>query len=155
MIVVLDVNYLEVPDEKDMIELVRTDLQGDVFTYEGQPVDYKVYAEAVRGVRYVRRDGTEVRIGYSEKAAECLGVSAKIIADLEYDVMVAEKSLKRQQQANLTLINQKQRLEEDCEGLKTDKAWQGLQLECTRNQYKRVLKANFWTRLKWLFTGVK
>ena len=66
MIVILDVEYIDVPDEEyyEICHLPRHDQ--NVSLYMGEPIDIVAYTEAIRGIEYYRSDGEMVRIGYAK-----------------------------------------------------------------------------------------
>lgn len=97
-----------------------------------------VLSELIHGQRFTRPDGTSVTIGMTKQVAEVVGIQYQAWAD-------SEKTISR-------LIE---------EAAYTRKYISGIQAELTQatnalvKTHRKAVDADFLTRLKWLFTGVK
>lgn len=85
MILIKKIEFMDI--DRDMVELAFMSLPDYgllVNTDSGQDITKaSVVNELVRSKRFRRPDGTELRIGFSEQAADVLGLSYEAFANLE------------------------------------------------------------------------
>ena len=135
MMIIMDIEYLEVEDRETIyMEMRDPELgYGAEFLHDDLPININACSEAIHGHRIIRHDGTEILVGYSQKAGEILQISNDAINELHEQVE--------------RLSNQ---------AYKSQRNFEDQRIQCTDHvtRWNKTQAASIWTRIKWLFTGV-
>jgi len=74
MIVITEIKTIEVPNREYVLEkIIHNQNNSDIFI-GGKVLPEEVLTEVVRGIEFVKPDGTHILIGCSSEAAEIIGI---------------------------------------------------------------------------------
>lgn len=137
--VITGITYHELPDNPTSVNFYNLTLPSPPFgagPISSEELMYEV--EQQYPIEYIRDDGTVFRCSMHSDVQKLLGVP--------YQVMEKLKSENKRLESQLSTVTQRADAWIQACAIK-DREYEFL-ISCIR-------KANFWTRVKWLFTGIK